>query len=215
VPVVYTPPFSRIDDEAAFDLLDVAPLGHLVSVSADGLEATTLPVLADRVGRRLRGHVARANAHWKCLHGADVLVMFVASSGYVSPAWYPSKTDDARVVPTWNYEVVHVRGVARVHDDAEWLRLLVDDLTRRHESERTDGAAVWAVTDAPPDFIDRQLEAIVGVEVEITSIEGKRKLSQNRSAADHDGVADALGRSARRSDRELGDAMRDRRRGGV
>lgn len=207
--VMYTPPFSRVDDDAAFDLLDVSPLGHLVSVALDGLEATSLPLLADRAGRRLRGHVARANPHWKSLHGADVLVVFVASNGYVSPAWYPSKTDDSRVVPTWNYEVVHVRGVAHVHDDTEWLRGLVDDLTRRHESERSDGAPVWAVSDAPPDFIDRQLKAIVGVEVEITSIEGKRKLSQNRSTADHDGVVEALGRSARLSDRELGNAMRD------
>lgn len=209
MPVVYTPPFSHLDDDAAFDLLDTAPLGHLVSVGINGFEATALPLLADHAVPRLRGHVARANRHWRSLHGADVLVVFVAANGYVSPAWYPSKADDARVVPTWNYEVVHVRGVARVHDDAEWLRVLVDDLTRRHESERADGGPVWAVSDAPSDFIDRQLKAIVGVEVEITSIEGKRKLSQNRSTADHDGVVDALGRSVRPSDRELGNAMRD------
>jgi transcriptional regulator len=207
---MYTPPFSCVDDDAAFGLLDTAPLGHLVSMGVDGLGATALPLLTDRAGRRLRGHVARANDHWKRLHGAEVLVVFVASDGYVSPAWYPSKIDDPRVVPTWNYEVVHVRGEARVHDDIEWLRELVDDLTRRHESERSDGAAVWAGTDAPPEFVDRKLKAIVGVEIQIASIEGKRKLSQNRSTADHDGVVDALGRSARLADRQLGIAMGDR-----
>jgi transcriptional regulator len=206
---VYTPPFSRVDHDAAFDLMDAAPLGHLVSVGGDGIEATALPLLADRAERRLRGHVARANPHWKRLEGADVLVVFVAAAGYVSPAWYPSKADDAKVVPTWNYEVVHARGVASVHDDTEWLRTLVHDLTSRHESERSDGAAVWAVTDAPSEFIDRQLKAIVGVEIEITSIEAKRKLSQNRSTVDRDGVIDGLGRSARLSDRELGSVMRD------
>jgi transcriptional regulator len=205
---VYTPLFSRVEDDAAFGLLDTSPLGHLVSVGADGLEATALPLLADRAQRRLRGHVARANPHWKSLDGADVLVVFVVTDGYVSPAWYPSKVEDAKVVPTWNYEVVHVRGVTRVHHDTVWLRALVDDLTSRHEAERSDGAAVWAVTDAPSDFVDRQLKAIVGVEIEITTIDGKRKLSQNRSTMDRDGVIDGLGRSTRLSDRELGSVMR-------
>ena len=206
---MYTPPFTRVDDDTAFDVLDTAPLGHLISVGVDGIEATALPMLADRAERRLRGHVARANTHWRALDGADVLVVFVSANGYVSPAWYPSKADDARVVPTWNYEVVHVRGVAHVHHDREWLRTLVSDLTTRHESERSDGAAVWSVTDAPSDYIDRQLQAIVGVDVEITSIQGKRKLSQNRSASDSGGVTEGLGRSTRRSDRELGDVMRE------
>lgn len=194
---MYNPPANRVHhDDEAFEIVDAAALGHLVSVGPDGFVATSLPLLVDRVERRLRGHLARANDHWTTLDGAEVLVVFSPSDGYVSPAWYPSKAEtDGRVVPTWNYEVVHVRGVAHVHDDATWLRALVDDLTVRHESARTDGGEPWSVDDAPPEFVDRQLRAIVGLSIEIAAIEGKRKLSQNRSDADRQGVIDGLGRS--------------------
>jgi transcriptional regulator len=134
------------------------------------------------------------------------------ADGYVSPSWYPSKAEHGKVVPTWNYELVHVHGTVRVHDDPAWVRLLVTDLTDRHESARYAPPDGWQVTDAPPDFIDAQLRAIVGVEVEISSIEAKRKLSQNRPDGDRTGVETALATSDRPGDSDVADAMRRNRR---
>lgn len=209
---MYAGPADRVDDrDELFDLVEAAAFGHFVSLGPDGLEATGLPVLAERAHGaegRLRAHFARANPHWRHVDGADVLVILPLADGYVSPSWYPSKRVDGRVVPTWNYEVVHVRGTASIHDDPEWLRELVVGLTARHEGARTDHDA-WSVADAPQDFIDGMLRGIVGVEVEIADIEGKRKLSGNRSAEDRRGVIDGLGRSAAPGDQALHAAMLD------
>jgi len=122
------------------------------------------------------------------LNGEHVLVLVPLADGYASPSWYPSKVDNPSVVPTWNYEVVHAHGVARVYDDANWVRQVVTELTDHHESLRTDSAPIWATNDAPEDFIDSQLRAVVGIEIEVTRLEGKRKLSQNRGDADRLGV---------------------------
>lgn len=168
-----------------------------------------MPLLLDRPASRLRGHFAQANQQWQVLDGAEVLVLFPLSDGYVSPSRYPSKAIDDKVVPTWNYEVVHAHGTATIHDDIEWVRGLVTDLTDHHESSRPAGSREpWAVTDAPSEFIDRQLRAIVGVEIEITRLDGKRKLSQNRSDADREGVIIGHAASDHPRDQDLAVAMR-------
>jgi len=208
---MYNPPANRVDDADAFDLIEQSGFGQIVSASAPGLQATGLPLLADRAAMTLRGHFARANEHWKSVDSVDVLVLFQLADGYVSPGWYPSKAEDGRVVPTWNYEVVQVRGRATVHDDAEWVRQLVTELTDLHESHRGDLGTrpSWEVTDAPADFIDRKLRAIVGVEIAIEYIEAKRKLSQNRSDEDRQGVIDAHSATDDPQSIGLAGAMRD------
>ena len=167
--------FDVADRDELFDLIERAAFGHLVTMGQGGFDATGLPFLVDRragPAGRLRGHVARANTQWRSIDGVAALVLFPITDGYVSPSSYPSKAEHGKVVPTWNYEVVHVHGAVQIHDDPEWLREVVVDLTDRHEATRSVEPP-WAVTDAPGDFIDRQLRAIVGIEVQIESIEGK------------------------------------------
>jgi transcriptional regulator len=139
---------------------------------------------------RLVGHLALANEQWQTIQpGSQALAIVHGPQAYISPSWYESKARHGRVVPTWNYESVHLTGTLTVHRDAEWLRALVTRLTRLHEGGRQHP---WAVTDAPPDFINGQLRAIVGVELTITSVEAKRKLSQNRGLADQHGTIAGL-----------------------
>jgi transcriptional regulator len=149
--------------------------------------------------------VARANRQWReSLPEVEALAIFTGANAYVSPNWYPSKAEHGKVVPTWNYETVHIRGHLVVHDETEWKRSLVTRLTEHHES-RFD--LPWAIADAPADYIDTMLKAIVGIEVQITSIQAKRKLSQNRPEADISGsiagLTEAGGESAL-----VADAMR-------
>lgn len=189
---MYTPTAFRQDDAAALaDLIAAHALATLVTSSADGLTASPLPLRLVHTtdGLVLRGHLARANPHVAALHGAPALAIFSGPQAYVSPAYYPSKAAHGRVVPTWNYATVHAHGTAHVIDDPAWVRELVSALTDDHEQGR---AAPWAVTDAPPDFIDGLLRAIVGVELRAVRLEGKWKLSQNRSAPDRAGVAAGL-----------------------
>lgn len=139
---------------------------------------------------RLLAHLARANPHWKDLTGlSECLVVFQGADNYVTPNWYPSKQSTHKVVPTWNYEMVQVRGIPKVIDDAAGLRSLVTRLTDAMEQPR---AYPWQVADAPTEFIEAQLKAIVGIEIEITDIRGKWKMSQNRSAEDAQGVVAGL-----------------------
>jgi transcriptional regulator len=139
---------------------------------------------------RLLGHIAIANDQWKTAQpGVQALAIVHGPQAYISPSWYESKARHGRVVPTWNYEAVHLSGTVEFHHDAEWLRGFVTRLTELHEGGR---AHPWAVTDAPPEYIDGQLRAIVGVELTITAIEAKQKLSQNRSALDRAGVVAGL-----------------------
>jgi transcriptional regulator len=209
---MYRPAAFDVEDlDEMLAMVDQAALGHLVTTGPDGFASTSLPFLVDRdAGPRgeLRGHVARANPHSRTIDGAATLVIFPLADGYVSPSWYPSKLEHGKVVPTWNYELVHVHGTVRVHDDAEWVRTLVTDLTDRHESARPGGPPAWQVTDAPTAYIDGQLRAIVGIEVEISSIEAKRKLSQNRPEGDRTGVETALAGSDRPGDHDVAAAMR-------
>ena len=201
--------FDVADRDELFDLIERAAFGHLVTMGPSGFDATGLPFMLDRDAGptgRLRGHFARANTQWQAIDGVTALVLFPLTDGYVSPSSYPSKAEHGKVVPTWNYEVVHVHGTVQIHDDREWLRAIVTDLTDQHEAHRSLESR-WAVTDAPGDFFDKQLRAIVGIEVRIDSIVGKRKLSQNRSEADRSGAAGALASSPRFGDRAVAEAM--------
>ncbi len=210
---VYNPPANRVTVDEAVWMIQASSFGHLVSNGPGGLTATGLPVLATRDAERLvlRGHLARANMQWRHLDGADVLLIFTPTDGYVSPAWYPSKVENPRVVPTWNYEVVHVHGRVVVHNDSAWTGQLVRELTDHHERARVGEHSVdrtWSVDDAPSTFIDQQLRAIVGIEVAVDRIEGKRKLSQNRSDEDQLGVVRGLTATHDPAARSLADAMR-------
>ncbi|KQV72104.1 transcriptional regulator [Nocardioides sp. Root122] len=162
---------------------------QLVTVGADGApDATFLPVLWE--DDRLVGHVARANAHWRrIVDGSPALAIVTGPDTYVSPSWYAAKAEHGKVVPTWNYSVVHLRGRVAVHDDPDWVRGLVTRLTDRHETGR---AEPWAVSDAPADYVTKNLRPIVGVELLVESVEAKAKLSQNRSDHDRQGVARGL-----------------------
>jgi transcriptional regulator len=191
---MYTPPhFLESRDEALHRLLHAHPLGVLVVHGSEGLDANHLPFLldADRGGHGvLLAHVARANPVWQQVADGDaVLVVFRGAQGYVSPNWYPSKHEHHRHVPTWNYEVVHAHGRIRIRDDASFVRGVVARLTREHEAGEPKP---WKMGDAPADYIADLVTKIVGLEVEVTRWEGKRKLSQNREARDFQGVVDAL-----------------------
>ena len=178
--------FVEQDPHTLLALMKAHPLATLVRGGAE-LAADILPLEVERVGEgwRITGHVARANPLWREADGQPVLALFQGPQGYVSPNWYPSKAQHGKAVPTWNYTMVQVHGTLRAIDDAPWLRAFVTRLTERHEGGR---AAPWQVTDAPADFIDTMLKAIVGIEIEVTRVEGKFKLSQNRSAEDRTGV---------------------------
>jgi transcriptional regulator len=183
--------FEQSDPAALAALMHDHPLATLVLATPDGPTADLLPLeFHAGVGAQgaLRGHVARANPLWRHA-GAAALAVFHGPQAYVSPNWYPSKREHGKVVPTWNYAMVQARGALRAVDDAAWLRALVGRLTERHESTQP---APWAVSDAPDDYVQQMLRAIVGIEIELTSLLGKWKVSQNRSQADRQGVAEAL-----------------------
>lgn len=189
---MYVPGHFALDDASARDLLAQTGAGDLVTATAQGLVATLLPFLHDPDRGQhgaLLGHLARNNDQWSRPALGDALVIFRGPDAYVSPGWYPSTAEHGRVVPTWDYLTVHVSGRLVVHDDPVWVEDLVRRLTERHEAV---SARPWSVDDAPPAFVRGQLRAIVGVEVRITSVVGKAKLSQNRSAADVDGVVAGL-----------------------
>jgi len=181
---------ERIDVMHA--LIRTHPLAVLVTSAGGNLEANHLPLLIDPVPSpqgTLRGHVARANPLWRQLHENEALAVFQGPQVYVTPSWYPEKRASGKVVPTWNYAIVHARGPLLVHDDRDWLRDLVSRLTQQQEAGR---AQPWEVTDAPADYIERMLGAIVGIEIPISRIEGKWKVSQNRAEADRAGVTNGL-----------------------
>ncbi|WP_029138453.1 FMN-binding negative transcriptional regulator [Nakamurella lactea] len=184
---MYLPHFNAISDPAATaEFVRRVAAGTLITPGPDGLvDATLLPILWDGE-QRLVAHLARANEQWRRIgDGGQGLVVVQGPDAYVSPAWYASKAEHGRVVPTWNYSAVHLRGAVTVHDDPDWLRQVVTDLTDFHEAGREHP---WQVADAPPRYVDGQLRAIVGVELTVTRVEAKAKWSQNRSEADRAGV---------------------------
>ncbi len=178
--------FAETDADTLHALMRAHPLATLIRGGA-GLAADVLPLEVDRDGDqwRVTGHVARANPLWREADGQPVLLLFQGPQAYVSPNWYPGKFQHGKAVPTWNYAMVQVHGTLRAHDDAEWLRGMVTRLTERHEGGRP---VPWHVSDAPADYLDAALRAIVGIEIEVTRVEAKFKLSQNRDAADRTGV---------------------------
>ena len=184
VPAQFTP-----DEDDVQRLLARHGAADLITAGPNGLDATLLPLFHDRDQGTLLGHFARNNDHWKRVDGRPGLVIVRGPDSYVSPSWYASKAEHGRVVPTWNYVTAHVHGPVTIHDDVDWLESLVRRLTDAHE---TDRPAPWSVDDAPEKFFRGQLRAIVGVEVRIERIDAKFKLSQNRPAADIDGVVAGL-----------------------
>ena len=188
---MYLPDHFKVEDRGRlFDVIRRYPLALLTTSGPSGLTANAVPMLLDESANVLRTHVARANPVWGELEaGAECLVVFQATDHYVSPSWYPSKAETHKVVPTWNYAMVQVRGAARTIHDPQWLRGLVGKLTDVHEKGRPQP---WSVDDAPVDFIEAQLRGIVGIEIAIDRIDGKFKASQNRNAADREGVAAQL-----------------------
>jgi transcriptional regulator len=187
--------FENADVGELLETIAAFPFGALVINGPQGLDANHIPFVVDpqREGAtRLIAHVARANPVWKeARQGQDVLVIFSAGDAYVSPNWYPSKHETHKLVPTWNYRVVHVHGRLHVRDDERFVRGVVARLTKFHEG-RTGSAQPWKMTDSPPEFIDQMLANIVGLEVEIVRMVGKWKLSQNREARDWEGAAREL-----------------------
>ena len=192
--------FEETRIEILHRLICSHPLGALVTFGADGLNANHVPFEVDPDPApfgTLRAHVARANPVWREFSKeVEPLVIFQGAQIYVTPSWYQTKKETGKVVPTFNYIVVHAYGTMRVFEDSAWLRKFVGGLTDRFEASR---AQPWAVTDAPEDFIAMQLRAIVGIEISVTRLIGKWKTSQNRPAADQEGVVEGL--------RESGDAV--------
>ncbi len=192
---MYQPPHFREDDlSVQHALIRAHPLGLLITAASDGPNANLLPFhLEPGMSQKgtLQVHMSKANDQWREIEaGAPVLVVFQGPETYITPSWYAAKQETGKVVPTWNYAVVQVRGAARVTHDVGWLQTQIGALTRDHESARP---APWAVDDAPEDFIQAQIRGIVGVEIEITAIDGKWKASQNRTVTDMERVADGLG----------------------
>jgi len=185
--------FEETRLEVLQHLLRTYPLGLLTTLGPAGLEANALPFVLDPEPApwgTLRAHVARANPVWReARSDVDALVVFQGPQAYVSPNAYPSKAESGKVVPTWNYVMVQARGPLRVVDDVHAARAFVTRLTERHEAAQ---ARPWAPSDAPADYIDTMLRAIVCIEIPLSSLTGKYKLSQNRSGADRDGVIRAL-----------------------
>jgi transcriptional regulator len=208
---MYQPPCHREDRlPVQHALIRAYPLGTMVTYGRQGFEANPVPfILDDRAGPlgALKAHVARSNGQWRdydCDMGA--LVVFMGPQTYVSPSWYASRHESGKVVPTWNYACVHVHGPIRIVDDRDWLRAQIWNLT---ELEERDRPIPWSIKDAPPAFIESMIDAIVGIEITITRIEGKWKVSQNCSEADRQGVIAGLTASGDEIDRAMAELVAD------
>ena len=191
---MYVPPhFKQERPDALHRIIREHPLGTLVTHGPEGLDADHVPFEFDAEAGpagTLSAHVARANTLWqRCPSGTEVMVIFRGAQAYVSPNWYPSKHETHRQVPTWNYEVVHAYGTVTVHDSDRWVRALVARLTRHHEASEP---RPWKMGESPPDYIDMMLRNIVGIEIVLTRLVGKSKLSQNREPRDRLNAAETL-----------------------
>ena len=201
---MYVPPAFAVDDVAALHAsMRAARLANFVTATAEGLVASPLPLLLDEAEGShgvLYGHLARANPQWRAAPLSEAMALFMGPDAYVTPSWYATKRETGKVVPTWNYVAVHAYGPVEFFEDAGRLLEVVTRLTNLHEGPR---AEPWAVADAPEPFIRAQLRGIVGLRIPITRLEGKRKLSQNRNAADRAGVAAGLAASDRPADHQV------------
>jgi len=181
--------FKQTDKQQMLKFIQAYPMASLVSMSSQGLVGNHIPMLVvERKGQYvLQGHVARINSIWKDLDGSvDVLALFHGPNAYVSPNWYPSKKTDSKTVPTWNYVAVHVSGSISFYHDKTWLKNHLQNLSNTHEKRVNES---WQLSDAPTDYIDKMLKAIVGVEITISDIKGNTKMSQNHSLQNRQGVA--------------------------
>ena len=206
---MYTPRAFALDDLPEIQqLIQHTRLAQLITLGENGLQASHLPLLLnpdEGPNGTLYGHLARANPQWRELqNGSEALVIFAGADAYISPAFYPAKAEHGKVVPTWNYIAVHARGPVELIEEPERLLQIVSRLSDQHESGRE---RPWAVSDAPRDYLDSMLRAIVGFALPIRRLEGKWKLGQNRSAADQAGVRDGLAASTSPGDRELATRM--------
>jgi len=190
---MYVPDMFAVESaDEVVRIVETNPLAAIVGMGTDGLTATHAPMLphiVDGAVSSLHCHFARANPHWKDLDG-DVLAIFQGLDSYITPGWYMTKQETGKVVPTWNYESVHIYGAAKVTEDADWLLAHVSALTDRFEAGRD---APWATSDAPDGFMNVMIRGIVGVEITVTRVEAKIKASQNRPDADRRGVVEGLG----------------------
>lgn len=207
--IMYIPSAFNDDELASLHgLIEQTRLAILVTHDDSGLQASHLPLLLhphEGAKGTLYGHLAKANPQWRALqNGAEALVIFAGADAYVSPSFYPSKAEHGKAVPTWNYQAVHAQGVAEVFTDPGRLLGIVSRLSDKHEASR---ASPWSVADAPADYIEKMLGAIVGFALPITHLQGKRKLSQNRSATDRTGVREGLASSSDPHDQQLAHLM--------
>jgi len=177
--------FAESRPELLHKLIRDYPLGTLVTQREGNVEINHVPFLVDKRENKLTAHVPRANSVWQGLDGKSVQIVFHGPNAYISPSWYPSKHMHGKAVPTWNYAVVHLQGAVTVIEDNTWLRKHLDELTDAHEQAF---AHPWKVSDAPAEYIDKLLGAIVGLEIAIIKLEGKFKLGQNRQPSDRAGV---------------------------
>ncbi len=201
---MYTPKHHEEHDLPTLHaLMRAHPLGTWVTQEPGGLVANHIPFMVDASRGQwgtLRAHVARSNPVWRSVAAMPSLVIFQGADAYISPSWYPSKHADGKAVPTWNYATVHVQGHPRVLDDKDAVLQLVSDLTALHESSQ---AVPWQVSDAPSDYIDKLLGAIVGIEIPIAAIEGKWKVNQNHPRANQLGLVAGLTARNRPHDAEM------------
>jgi transcriptional regulator len=198
---MYIPRQFSLSDEETAAALTHAEFANLVTHDQSGFIVTPLPLIYD--GRSVIGHVSRANPHWHA-DGRESVAIFSGPHGYISPSLYATKAETGKVVPTWNYEVLNVHGRLVVHDDADWVLNLVTTLTNRHEQPR---AEPWHVTDAPESYTRAQLRAIVGVELVISKVEGKAKMSQNQPERNRTGVVAGLRESGSPADQLVADRV--------
>jgi transcriptional regulator len=214
---MYTPAHFKEDRiDVLHQLIAHHPLATLITMTADGLNANHIPLMVDAshspVGGEfgtLRGHVARSNSVWQTFKPeVNALVVFQGPDAYISPSWYPSKQQHGKVVPTWNYAVVHAAGPLVIRDDEAWMREFLNGTTNHFETTRNTSAPRWKMSDAPEEFLQTMMRAVVGIEIPIVSLEGKWKVSQNRAMADREGVAMALQAGSRDVEIEMGKLVR-------
>lgn len=204
---MYCPPLFREDrPEVLHAFIRSHPLGLLISHGSNGLLANLLPFelkTGDTERGVLRAHIARANPQWQELDDQAVLIVFRGPDAYVSPSLYATKKETGKVVPTWNYAMVQARGCAKVRDRSDWLSDQLSALTSGREAQRPQP---WRITDAPPDYIEAQMRNIVGIEIEIATLEGKWKVSQNQPEANRRSVIAAF--SSDETTREMAELVR-------
>jgi transcriptional regulator len=203
---VYNPKhFANNDRQTIIDTIRELGAAELITFGSGGIEASFLPLQLNDDATVLRGHFARANQQWKRVDTSiEALACWRGPDTYISPSLYPTKQEHGKVVPTWNFITIQVRGTVIIHDDRQWVELLVRSLTAQHEAT---SAVPWSIDDAPRDYIDSMLAAIVGVELQITSIEAKWKLSQNKTPLEITGVIGGLQNSTARGAKEIATAM--------